>query len=132
MVQKKEGATIAKAANDTQKAKSEKPVVKLNPDEQRIQKLSEQIEFFNKKHEILKKRNRFQLTGERLGESLKSIPNEDDQEFEKKEPFKMIISEGYNNTLCTISNPLVLRDIITEVMKKIEDRVFALDEELIS
>lgn len=131
MVQKKSGATILKKEESTSKNESAKTVQMASP-EQRVKTISEQIEYFNRKHEILKKRRRFESTKENLSESYNQLPTDDDPDFERNPTLKMTFTKDYSTTVCTISNPVVLREIIEVVMKKIEDRIFSLDEELIN
>lgn len=94
--------------------------------------ISEKIEYWNRKTELLRKRTRFMYSHEKLTVALASIPVADDNgEFEKKEPMRLTISEGYKDEICKISNPVVLREVLESALVKIEKAVFELDEELI-
>jgi len=121
MTQKKDAAKIVSIQGSDEEKK----------EAVRASMITEKIQFLNLKGEILRKRARFMASHEKICVALSAIPLGDDSEFEKNEPVKLIISQGYKDDICKISNPVVLREVLTQVLSKIENVVFELDEELI-
>lgn len=116
---------LKKAVTATKETPKEKTVPEL---------IEEQKQFFQRKNGILKKLNIFERKGEDLQKVVSKIEDNTGEEsslFEDSRTFSVIFKDSYNE-ICTISKPVVIKEIISATLAKIDESRHSLETELLS
>jgi hypothetical protein len=88
------------------------------------------IEKFQNKHELITKRNFFQVTKKQLEDV--AIIDSDVFETSESEPLKLKLSRGYKSDIVSISNPLIIRDVVQFILGLIETKMQSIDNEILA
>lgn len=113
---------------ETQK---ETPVIQFTPPPAPVRNVAELIEHFNRKNELIRKRNVFNKTLIELQECDK-LMHEDDQAFETNRQSYVIAFEQNRSTVLKISNPALIIDFIAFMTDAVNKRVAVLESEILA
>ncbi len=96
--------------------------------------IEEQKAYFEHKNDILRKLAIFEKKGNILAEALQDMEEEEQNTdiFSEEGDYKMTIIQGYNNDICTIKTPVVIKDIISAVLVEIGKNRKSLENDLLS
>lgn len=109
----------------------EAPVIPLTPPPAPVRNVAELIEHFNRKNELIRKRNVFNKTLIELQECDK-LMHEDDQAFETNRQSYVIAFEQNRSTVLKISNPALIIDFIAFMTDAVNKRVAVLESEILA
>ena len=109
----------------------ETPVIPLTPPPAPVRNVAELIEHFNRKNELIRKRNVFNKTLIELQECDK-LMHEDDQAFETNRQSYVIAFEQNRSTVLKISNPALIIDFIAFMTDAVNKRVAVLESEILA
>jgi len=92
--------------------------------------LADQIKHFNRMAQLARVRARFIDTKDQLKElefnHVTSINN-----FENNDSLKLVLKEGYNNEILSISNDFILSEFRSFLLERIEGKIKEIDVELL-
>lgn len=109
----------------------EAPVIQFTPPPAPVRNVAELIEHFNRKNELIRKRNVFNKTLIELQECDK-LMHEDDQAFETNRQSYVIAFEQNRSTVLKISNPALIIDFIAFMTNAVNTRVAVLESEILA
>jgi len=108
------------------------PKAQKNAIDLKVDDLTEKINYFKVKNELLKKKRRFDNTQKDLIAALEKIDNSNDFDFTNEDEIKFKIIQDYNTEICSISNPFVIGEILNAVLSKIDEKLISIDSEILA
>lgn len=103
---------------------------KSNSSEEQKNGIDLLIEKFQSKHELITKRNFFQVTKKQLEDV--AIIDSEVFETSDSEPLKFKLTRGYKTDLVSISNPVIIKDVVQFVLGLIETKMQSIDNEILA
>lgn len=111
-------------------AKKETPQTEKVGATNTIENLTSQIKYFNRMANLSKVRGKFIETKDEL-EALEFKNSESLESFENQESLKLVLKQGYNNDVFSVSNEFILSEFKTFMIEKINSKIAQIDAEIL-